>query len=274
MRTHLLNLLSRNPAVSAAFALGNYDTFRREEIFVNPDPYNPIPSDREGIYSEYVNELFKVTGDKVGFSPIRMQRAAEKLFTNPNTNPLVGIAYAGFEAGLSQNEELNARMKQGMDEFKKATKRSMIRNTNPSLQKYKQRAKLNEEIMEIMGDTYERDQKFKRMTRDLLKKDPAAVTLPDAFRKQILEEFGRDDYRRARDKYTRYLTLKKGDSRIIDIGYQRNPEVAAKLIMSSFGVMDPEVFNDFDEKVKSYTGKKLSRRVRLAYSALVREAEK
>lgn len=268
------DLLSRNPLVSFGFALGNYDTFRREEIFVNPDPYNPIPSEKEGIYSEYVNELFKVTGDKVGFSPIRMQRAAEKLFTNPNTNPLVGLAYAGFEAGLSQNEELNARMKQGMDEFKKATKRSMIRNTNPNLQKYKQRAKLNEQIMEIMGDTYERDQKFKRMTRDLLKKDPAAVTLPDAFRKQILEEFGRDDYRRARDKYTRYLTLKKGDSRIIDIGYQRNPEIAAKLIMSSFGVMDPEVFNDFDEKVKSYTGRKLSRRVRLAYSALVREAEK
>lgn len=269
-----LDILARNPLASSVMALTNYDAFRREQIFVNPDPYNPIPSEKEGIYSEYVNELFKVTGDKIGFSPIRMQRAAEKLFTNPNTNPLVGIAYAGFEAGLSQNEELNSRMKQGMDEFKKATKRSMIRNSNPNLQKYKQRAKINEEIMEIMGETYDRDQKFKRMTRDLLKEDPSAVKLPDSFRKQILEEFGREDYRRARDKYTRYLTLKKGDSRIIDIGYQRNPDIAAKLIMSSFGVMDPEVFNDFDQKVKAYTGKRLSSRVRRSYSELVREAQK
>ena len=96
--------------------------------------------------------------------------------------------------------------------------------------------------------------------------------MPDAFRKQLLEDFGRDDYKRARDKYTKYLTLKNGDGRIIDIGYQRDPDVAAKLIMSGYGVMDPEVFNDFDRKVKSYTGKRLSTRTRRAYSRLVREA--
>lgn len=268
------NLLSRNPAVSAAFALGNYDTFRREKVFVNPDPFNPIPSSKEGAQSEFVNEIFKVTGDKIGFSPLRMQRAAEKLFTNPNTNPNVGLAYAGFEAGLSQNDDLKSRMKEAMDEFKKATKRSMIRSTNPDLQKYKQRAKLDDQIMEIIGKDYDRDQKFKRKVRDILKDDPSAVALPETVKQEILKEFGSDDYMRARNKYTKYLTLKKGDSRIIDIGYQKNPAVAAKLIISGFGVMDPEVFEDFDLKVKSYTGKRLSNRVRLEYAKLYKEATK
>ena len=266
------NLLSRNPAISAAFALGGYDTFRREMIFKDPDPYNPIPASKQGIHSEYVNELFKVTGDITGLSPMNTQRAAEKLFTNPNTNPLVGLAYAGFEAGLSENTELNQRMKQGMEDFKKATSKAVVRNSNPDLQKYAQREVINKEIQEILGSKYERDQKYKRKVRDLLKEKPGTRRLPEDLRMEILKDFGRDDYIRARDKYTKYLTLKNGDGRIIDIGFQRDPDVAAKLIMSGYGVMDPEVFRDFDMKVKSYTGKRLSKRTKIAYGKLVRDA--
>lgn len=268
--------VSRNPLISSLVAYNfNYDTFRKEEIFKG-DAFNPIAPKLEGRHSDNVMSIFKMTGDVTGLSPIRTQVAFEKLFTSPQTNPLVALFYAGTEAGFSKNESIKEGVIDVLNDISEMGGRKVARKTNPKLQEYKRIRDFEKEIQNVSNKDYENDQIIKEKIRSYIKQENIKGIenrLPESIQKEIMERFEPFDRKRAAQKYSRYLNLRNTNPSIIDLAFDRNPERQAMRLFYLFEKMDSEEMNDVNNKVKAITGRSLPKKTIYFYKNILKDIE-
>lgn len=83
------------PGAAAMMAYNNLDLFTKRQIVTDEAD---IPDDIEGANDEAVSTFYKKVGSATGLSPARMQAAGQKIYGQPERNPLIYIPKIAFES--------------------------------------------------------------------------------------------------------------------------------------------------------------------------------
>ena len=85
------------PGAAAMMAYNNLDMFTKGQIVKDEAD---IPDDIEGANDEAVSTFYKKIGSTTGLSPARMQAAGQKIYGQPERNPLIYIPKIAFESAI------------------------------------------------------------------------------------------------------------------------------------------------------------------------------
>ena len=240
----LPNLINRNPMVSASMSyINNKDYFYDTDIFKGP--IGEISPESEGLYDKKVANIYKDISASLspysGTSPIRLQAFFEKIITSPNTNPMVGLAYSGYDAilGSYKGEGPAEDLSKGLDNLMETVGRKVKRKTNKNTLLYKNKETQKEKIIEIKSKTYNQEQKVYSIIKDKL--ESGETYNKEEYVKIIKENFEPIDRKKYYKKYLIYMRNRNVDKTILDIVFEQNAEAQAYMIQQKFG-------NSFDEE--------------------------
>jgi hypothetical protein len=85
------------PGAAAMMAYNNLDLFTKKQIVKDEAD---IPDSIEGATDEAVSTFYKKVGSVTGLSPARMQAAGQKIYGQPERNPLIYIPKIAFETAI------------------------------------------------------------------------------------------------------------------------------------------------------------------------------
>jgi hypothetical protein len=85
------------PGAAAMMAYNNLDLFTKRQIVKDEAD---IPDSIEGATDEAVSTFYKKVGSATGLSPARMQAAGQKIYGQPERNPLIYIPKIAFETAI------------------------------------------------------------------------------------------------------------------------------------------------------------------------------
>lgn len=276
-----VDLVGGNPLISASFALGNYDLFRREEI-VRTNPRKPIDKiaevdeDTAALY-RYIAEGWDATVGRLGIetfsSPMRNQAAMEKLITNPSTNPLVGLLYAGPEVvyQLGENGFDTSVLMTPIKQFAKGFERRSYRTTNPNMKMYEQQDLIEDKIKAINSKEYTLNKKVTKMIRDEYQGKPLRGLSSEVVR-YIKENADKKDHKRLIKKYTQRSKSMGVPSEFFNIAYAASDAERALYIQLIYGgSLDSDERRELERYVKRITGRSIPKKAYLEYKKLISE---
>ena len=85
------------PGAAAMMAYNNLDLFTKKQIVKDEAD---IPDSIEGATDEAVSTFYKKVGSATGLSPQRMQAAGQKIYGQPERNPLIYLPKIAFESAI------------------------------------------------------------------------------------------------------------------------------------------------------------------------------
>ena len=217
----------RNPLVKAILTYQTgYDFFRDQPLAMGleakPAPY-------EGLDMKSVEGFYKDLGPKYGLSPVRSKAFVESLITTPDTNPFVGIMYAGAEAMSSNKDAKNVGENLAKNIYKSTGKR-IVSYTSDFNRNLEAKQKLEKQIDEIKLKDAILKSEIKLASDRFIAKDITKEQLMDEFKD--LDPF---DKKRAIMKIRDKKMMKDVESNIIDIKYEKSAKVKALMIQNYYG---------------------------------------
>lgn len=217
----------RNPLVKAILTYQTgYDFFRDQPLAMGleakPAPY-------EGLDMKSVEGFYKDLGPKYGFSPVRSKAFVESLITTPDTNPFVGIMYAGAEA-MSSNKDAKNVGENLVKNIYKSTGKRIVSYTSDFNRNLEAKQKLEKQIDEIKLKDAILKSEIKLASDRFIAKDITKEQLMDEFKN--LDPF---DKKRALMKIRDKKMMKDVESNIIDIKYEKSAKVKALMIQNYYG---------------------------------------
>ena len=217
----------RNPLVKAILTYQTgYDFFRDQPLAMGleskPAPY-------EGLDMKSVEGFYKDLGPKYGLSPVRSKAFVESLITTPDTNPFVGIMYAGAEAMSSNKDAKNVGENLAKNIYKSTGKR-IVSYTSDFNRNLEAKQKLEKQIDEIKLKDAILKSEIKLASDRFIAKDITKEQLMDEFKD--LDPF---DKKRALMKIRDKKIMKDVESNIIDIKYEKSAKVKALMIQNYYG---------------------------------------
>ena len=100
------------PGAAALLAYNNLDIFTKKQIVT--DEAN-IPDDYEGSMDEAVGSVYKKIGSLTGTSPARLQAAGQKIYGQPERNPLIYVPKIAFETAVEIATGAPITLKEGIE---------------------------------------------------------------------------------------------------------------------------------------------------------------
>lgn len=277
-----VDVLGDNPLISSGFALGNIDLFRGQDVVrLNPrKPINKIAEvdeDTAALY-RYIAEMWDATaGDLLGVdtfsSPKRNQAAMEKLITNPSTNPLVGLLYAGPEAmyQMTNNGFDTKFLMTPVTELLKGFEKRTYRTTNPNIKMYEQQDKIEDRIKEINSKEYTLNKKVTKMIRDEYEGEDMK-RLPSEITRYIKENSDKQDHKRLIKKYTQRAKSMGVPSEFFNIVYAASDVERALYIQQIYGgSLDSEERRELERYAKRISGRSIPKKAFIEYKKLISE---
>jgi hypothetical protein len=100
------------PGAAALLAYNNLDIFTKKQIVTDEAG---IPDDYEGAMDEAVGGVYKKIGSLTGTSPARLQAAGQKIYGQPERNPLIYIPKIAFETAVELATGAPITLKEGLE---------------------------------------------------------------------------------------------------------------------------------------------------------------
>ena len=100
------------PGAAALLAYNNLDIFTKKEIV--KDEAN-IPDELEGSMDESVGSIYKKIGQLTGKSPARLQAAGQKIYGQPERNPIIYVPKIAFETAMEIATGAPITLKEGFE---------------------------------------------------------------------------------------------------------------------------------------------------------------
>jgi hypothetical protein len=100
------------PGAAALLAYNNLDIFTKKQIVTDEAG---IPDDYEGSMDEAVGGVYKKIGSLTGTSPARLQAAGQKIYGQPERNPLIYIPKIAFETAVELATGAPITLKEGIE---------------------------------------------------------------------------------------------------------------------------------------------------------------
>lgn len=100
------------PGAAALLAYNNLDIFTKKQIVT--DEAN-IPDELEGSMDESVGSIYKKIGSLTGTSPARLQAAGQKIYGQPERNPLIYVPKIAFETAMEIATGAPITLKEGLE---------------------------------------------------------------------------------------------------------------------------------------------------------------
>jgi len=276
-----VDVLGGNPLISSGFALGNIDLFRGQDVVrLNPrkpiDKIAEVDEDTAALY-RYIAEGWDATAGKLGFdtfsSPKRNQAAMEKLITNPSTNPLVGLLYAGPEAiyQMKNNGFDTKFLMTPVTELAKGFEKRLYRTTNPNIKMYEQQDKIEDKIKAINSKEYTLNKKVTKMIRDVYEgKD--MKSLPSEITRYIKENSDKQDHKRLIKKYTQRVKSMGVPAEFFNIAHAASDKERALHIQEIYGgSLDSEERRELERYIKRISGRSIPKKTYVEYKKLISE---
>lgn len=276
-----VDVLGGNPLISAGFALGNIDLFRGQDVVrLNPrkpiDKIAEVDEDTAALY-RYIAEGWDATAGKLGFdtfsSPKRNQAAMEKLITNPSTNPLVGLLYAGPEAiyQMTNNGFDTKFLMTPVTELAKGFEKRLYRTTNPNIKMYEQQDKIEDKIKAFNSKEYALNKKVTKMIRDEYEgKDMKRLSLE--ITRYIKENSEKKDHKRLIKKYTQRVKSMGVPAEFFNIAHAPSDYARALHIQQIYGgSLDSEERRELERYIKRISGRSIPKKTYVEYKKLISE---
>ena len=219
--------ITRNPVIKATltYATG-YDFFREQPLDFKLEN-RPSPS--EGMNRKDVEDFYKKLGTEYGLSPIRSKAFVESLITSPNTNPFVGVLYGGAEA-VSSDKDFKQIGKKLMEDIYKSTGKRIVGYTSDFNRQLETNKQLEEKIEQVKLKDAIQKKEFKDLADGFINKDITRTEL-----KEKLKDLDPDDQKRFMNKLKDRAKMKDVSGTILDIKYERSPEIKALMIVHHYG---------------------------------------
>ena len=99
------------PGAAALLAYNNLDIFTKKQIVTDEAG---IPDDYEGAMDEAVGGVYKKIGSLTGTSPARLQAAGQKIYGQPERNPLIYVPKIAFETAVELATGAPITLKEGL----------------------------------------------------------------------------------------------------------------------------------------------------------------
>jgi len=239
----------------------NWDSFTGEKIFKEPRDKKISPSS-EGLYDDKVEEIYKQIAPGLGLSPIRTKAAVEKIVTSENTNPMISIFYASVN-GFFNKEGYGAEFSDAFSSVFDASARKLKRTTNKDNIRYKKEDELENQVMIIETDIYNKEQKVYNTIKNTYKdrKELSNGQLIDLIESNIEKK----DHEKYANKYYAYIKNMNIDRSIVDILYEETPEVQALRLYNRYGSELDSGERETLSKVMSQAKRKLSKQALYIY---------
>jgi hypothetical protein len=100
------------PGAAALLAYNNLDIFTKKQIVTDEAG---IPDDYEGAMDEAVGGVYKKIGSLTGTSPARLQAAGQKIYGQPERNPLIYVPKIAFETAVELATGAPVTLKEGLE---------------------------------------------------------------------------------------------------------------------------------------------------------------
>ena len=264
------------PIASATYTyLTNYDTFRDREIYKDKGKVEEFQETDKNVPELYnvIGEMFAKadpeTGKlKGGVSPKRLQAAAEKVFTSPSNNPLVAFLYDGTD-GILQDEETKKAYRKGfMERLGNNLSRKIIGSVQPG---WDAKDKAKEWRKEVGGERKEQNERIKTLSE--IDKDLPSNKMSDEA-KEYVKSLPKEDQKRAVKYYKGLRKTKGAASDLLQIRFERNPEVRARMFVERFGFPDDEGMKEVNDILKTVGKIPYGTKFRAEYNRLKAEHEK
>ena len=265
------DILQRNPLTSAFLTYHfNRDLFYDKEIFIAPRGKKIDPT-AEGMFDPNVNQIYKDIAPAIGLSPIRSKAALEKIITSETTNPMIGLIYSGYDVAMRENTSMSKEIGVAMDNLINNSSKKIMRSTNSSLIKYKERAEADTQEMIIETEVYKKEQEVYNKIRESYQ-DGDTLSRED-LRSIVEDKFDRLYWKKYLQKYSRYMENTDIDRSILDIIYEDTPEVQALRLFNRYGdglkanedgKIDEEITDELRKAFKG-TGRKIPGKTLVIY---------
>ena len=218
---------TRNPMLKATltYATG-YDFFREQPLDFNLEN-RPSPS--EGMNRKDVEDFYKKLGTEHGLSPIRSKAFVESLITSPNTNPFVGVLYGGAEA-VSSDKDFKQIGKKLAEDIYKSTGKRIVGYTSDFNRQLETNKQLEEKIEQVKLKDAIQKKEFKDLADGFINKEITRTEL-----KEKLKNLEPEDKERFMNKLKDRAKMKDVSGTILDIKYERSPEIKALMIVHHYG---------------------------------------
>ena len=234
------DLATRNPLLGASLeAMSGYDYFREKPL--SYDIKNgKVPRRAEGYFKDDMPEMFKLLSDEFGYSPERSKHSFEKIFTSPTTNPYTGVIYALSNAAIGEKNSLPDELSKAGETIAKSVRGKFLKSSSDY-----NKGKLSDADKEAIDEVKFEQQKEHETARALAKKlekntDPTK-------NKEVMEfinSLPKQDRESNLNKIYKYANAPKSVGRKLDIIYERNPKVQAKMFLIEYGELDEDAFYD------------------------------
>jgi hypothetical protein len=258
----LSDIFSRNPLASAFITYYfNEDTFTGEEIFRQPRDKKIDPT-AEGIYDDKV-EFYKQVAPALGLSPIRSKAFIEKIVTSENTNPTIAIFNAALNGIFDKKTGLGEEFSGAIDRVFESAGKKITRYTNKDIIMYNEMDKAEAEEMRIETDIYKKEQKVYNEIKSIYK-DGGKMTVGQ-LGDMVKENFEKQDWERYVEKYYTYIQNMGAPKQVLDILYEKTPEVQALKFYNRYGsTLDDEEIQEISSTMRT-ANKKISDKTFLIY---------
>jgi hypothetical protein len=259
----LSDIFSRNPLASAFITYYfNEDTFTGEEIFRQPRDKKIDPT-AEGIYDDKVEEFYKQVAPALGLSPIRSKAFIEKIVTSENTNPTIAIFNAALNGIFDKKTGLGEEFSGAIDRVFESAGKKITRYTNKDIIMYNEMDKAEAEEMRIETDIYKKEQKVYNEIKSIYK-DGGKMTVGQ-LGDMVKENFEKQDWERYVEKYYTYIQNMGAPKQVLDILYEKTPEVQALKFYNRYGsTLDDEEIQEISSTMRT-ANKKISDKTFLIY---------
>ncbi len=259
----LSDIFSRNPLASAFITYYfNEDTFTGEEIFRQPRDKKIDPT-AEGIYDDKVEEFYKQIAPALGLSPIRSKAFIEKIVTSENTNPTIAIFNAALNGIFDKKTGLGEEFSGAIDRVFESAGKKITRYTNKDIIMYNEMDKAEAEEMRIETEIYKKEQKVYSEIKSIYK-DGGKMTVGQ-LGDMVKENFEKQDWERYVEKYYTYIQNMNVDRSVLDILYEKTPEVQALKFYNRYGsTLDDEEIQEISSTMRT-ANKKISDKTFLIY---------
>ena len=259
----LSDIFSRNPLASAFITYYfNEDTFTGEEIFRQPRDKKIDPT-AEGIYDDKVEEFYKQIAPALGLSPIRSKAFIEKIVTSENTNPTIAIFNAALNGIFDKKTGLGEEFSGAIDRVFESAGKKITRYTNKDIIMYNEMDKAEAEEMRIETDIYKKEQKVYNEIKSIYK-DGGKMTVGQ-LGDMVKENFEKQDWERYVEKYYTYIQNMGAPKQVLDILYEKTPEVQALKFYNRYGsTLDDEEIQEISSTMRT-ANKKISDKTFLIY---------
>jgi hypothetical protein len=259
----LSDIFSRNPLASAFITYYfNEDTFTGEEIFRQPRDKKIDPT-AEGIYDDKVEEFYKQIAPALGLSPIRSKAFIEKIVTSENTNPTIAIFNAALNGIFDKKTGLGEEFSGAINRVFESAGKKITRYTNKDIIMYNEMDKAEAEEMRIETDIYKKEQKVYNEIKSIYK-DGGKMTVGQ-LGDMVKENFEKQDWERYVEKYYTYIQNMGAPKQVLDILYEKTPEVQALKFYNRYGsTLDDEEIQEISSTMRT-ANKKISDKTFLIY---------